>query len=483
MGAATATLTVRERTAPRHVYRPWAMSAVLMFADAFALALAVAVGFRLWRFINPDIPPLGIVMLVAPASAMAAFAHADLYPGVGVTAVQQIRRLWRSISLVYLLLTAALFLSKNGESYSRGGFFVAWIASLGLVPVGRWIAARCFEERPWWGVPVMIIGVGSSGRAVIRSLLINRVLAYRPVVCVDDDQRKHGECEGVPVQGYLSDTERLARAYATQHAIVAIPNMRRAHLIHHMRLWSRVFPRILLVPNLAGITSLWTEPRDLGGVLGLEVTQNLLNPWNQRIKRAADLILCLIGMVIAAPVLAICAVWIKRVSPGPAFYRQEREGHEGRTLHVLKLRTMYIDADSMLQRHLDQNPDDREAWNRFVKLKRDPRVLPGVGTFLRKTSLDELPQLWNILKGEMSLVGPRPFPSYHNQRFASDVRDLRRRVIPGLTGLWQISARSDGDLDVQASLDSYYIRNWSLWLDLYILIRTGRAVLKQDGSY
>ncbi|HEY7337650.1 MAG TPA: undecaprenyl-phosphate galactose phosphotransferase WbaP [Bryobacteraceae bacterium] len=483
MGAATATLTIRAQSGQRQVYRPWAMSAVLVITDLCSLSLAVAAGFILWRFVNPAVLAPGAAMLVAPASAVATFAQAGFYPGIGLTAVQQIRRSWRSITLVYLLLTAAMFLSKSWWADSRGGFFLAWIVSLAMTPWGRWISAHFFDSRPWWGAPVVVIGAGSVGRSVIRSLVANRILGYRPVVCVDDDARVHGECEGVPVLGSLADVELLARAYGASHAIVAIPTMPRDRLIRHMRAWSRVFPKIVILPNLAGVASLWTEPRDLGGLLGLEVRQNLLSAWNQGLKRAADVVLCGVGLVIAAPFLAVCAAWIKSVSPGSAFYRQEREGHQARTVQVLKLRTMYPNAEEMLEQHLAGNPEAREEWNRFVKLKHDPRILPGVGNFLRKTSLDELPQLWNILKGEMSLVGPRPFPAYHNRRFDPEFRDLRRQVIPGLTGLWQVSARSNGDLEVQTFLDSYYIRNWSLWLDLYILIRTGRAVLKQEGSY
>jgi lipopolysaccharide/colanic/teichoic acid biosynthesis glycosyltransferase len=171
-----------------------------------------------------------------------------------------------------------------------------------------------------------------------------------------------------------------------------------------------------------------------------------------------------------------------RVALAPR-YHQEREGFDGRRLRVWKLRTMHLEADRLLEEWLAAHPEDRIKWSRYFKLPRDPRILPFIGRILRRTSLDELPQLWSVLKGEMSLVGPRPFPDYHLEHFSQDFRALRTRVLPGLTGLWQVSARGDGDVEVQETLDTYYIRNWSPWLDLYILARTVAAVILARGAY
>jgi lipopolysaccharide/colanic/teichoic acid biosynthesis glycosyltransferase len=294
---------------------------------------------------------------------------------------------------------------------------------------------------------------------------------------LDDDQQKHGVCDGVPVVGTLDDPASVARDFRIGYAILAISGMPPERLVWHLRGWRRIFPRILITSESTGINTQWTEPRDLGPMIGFETHQKLLNPMVQWIKRTVDLLAASFGLIVCAPLLAACALWIRKTSPGNPFSTQEREGRDGTTLRILKLRTMFLNADEMLQSHLARDPSAREEWERSCKLKRDPRILPGVGHFLRKTSLDELPQLWNVLRGEMSLVGPRPFPAYHNARFDPEFLQVRTQVRPGLTGLWQVSARSDGDLDVQQSLNSYYIRNWSLRLDIYILARAVRAIL------
>ena len=287
----------------------------------------------------------------------------------------------------------------------------------------------------------------------------------------------------MPVAGPLAIAADLGRRLHIHYALVAMPSLKRQALLEVLERGGTAFSHLIVLPDLFGMASLWVSARDLGGVLGLEVRQNLLSPVNRAVKRGMDLVMGVAVGLLALPLLAAAVIWIKRVSPGSAFYEQERGGEAGRTIRVHKLRTMHPDADALLEAYLQRNPQAQLEWERYFKLRNDPRLLPGIGRLLRRTSLDELPQLWNVIKGEMSLVGPRPFPHYHLDQFSLEFRSLRARVLPGLTGLWQVSARSDGDLAVQQSLDTYYIRNWSLWLDLHILARTVRAVLFRQGAY
>jgi len=199
-------------------------------------------------------------------------------------------------------------------------------------------------------------------------------------------------------------------------------------------------------------------------------------------RRAADAGVALVAMVLALPFLAASAAAIWLVDRGPVFYSQKRIGRGGQVINVLKIRTMYVDSKMRLEQRLKEDSAARAEWERFFKLRDDPRVLGWLGRFLRRSSLDELPQIWNILRGDMSLIGPRPFPQYHLDSFDEAFRQTRQSCKPGLTGLWQVSARSNGDLDVQKTLDLSYIDNRSLWLDLYILLLTVPAVVKGTGA-
>jgi lipopolysaccharide/colanic/teichoic acid biosynthesis glycosyltransferase len=195
---------------------------------------------------------------------------------------------------------------------------------------------------------------------------------------------------------------------------------------------------------------------------------------NSVLKKVIDYALCIPLFIFSLPIMCIVALAVKIVSPGPTLFIQERIGLNGQLIKVIKFRTMYTDADERLKTYLQKNPEREAEWLQFFKLDNDPRVIPWIGTFLRKSSLDELPNLWNVLRRDLSLVGPRPFPHYHLAEFDHEFQQLRQTVWPGITGLWQVKR---GDTDVQIFLDTYYIRNWSIWMDLKILIYTIPVVL------
>jgi lipopolysaccharide/colanic/teichoic acid biosynthesis glycosyltransferase len=204
---------------------------------------------------------------------------------------------------------------------------------------------------------------------------------------------------------------------------------------------------------------------------------------NRGVKRAFDLALTVPVMLVAGPVIGIAALLVKIFSPGPAFFTQEREGEGGQVVRVYKIRTMVPNAEQRLAEYLRDDEEARFEWERFLKLRNDPRIIPVVGKVFRRFSIDELPQLWHVLTGEMSLVGPRIFALWHVARFPAEFRELRRQVPPGMTGLWQVAHRNSGDLKIQEIVDSYYIHNWSVWMDLWILFRTVRIVLTGKGAY
>lgn len=463
---------------------PWAVLGLLI-ADLLALEASLLLGYatrEVLSFWFPAKVPLEALRSIALALLFfpLGYALAGLYPGYGLAAVERIRRKVQVTFLLFLALIAWEWLFLR-EGWSRGVLGLALGYALLLVPLFAALAREVLVRRGVWGVPVVILGAGKSGALVANRLCADPVLGLRPMGFLDDDPGKWGlEVEGLPVLGGMGLAQDLAQR-GLRHAVLAIPGAGREKLARFLQ--ELPFPHILLVPDLFGVQSLWVSSRDLAGVLALEVKKNLLLRRNRLLKRALDYLLGVPLFLLSLPLIGLLALWVKRVSPGPAFYTQEREGYGGRTIRVWKLRTMYPDAEARLARYLEENPAAREEWERFFKLKNDPRVLPGVGHFLRRTSLDELPQLWNVLKGEMSLVGPRPFPRYHLEKFSEEFRRLRRSVLPGLTGLWQVSARSEGDLEVQEALDTYYIRNWSLWLDLYILARTVWVVLTRKGAY
>jgi Undecaprenyl-phosphate galactose phosphotransferase WbaP len=463
--------------------RSWATAAIVLI-DVVALELALLLGCTVRYYLHSIFPialaraqyqGLALGVLTLPL----AYYWMGLYPGYGMGAVQRIRgRVYATFSVFVVLLTWNY--AFQDHQWSRGVLLLTMFFALILAPTLEAPLRTFLIARGICGVPMLVLGGGSTGAMVVKTLKKESDLGFVPVAILDDNPAKWGsEIHGVPVVGPLSAAEAFAGR--AKVALIALPGIGRAHLSQLVQGLS--FANIIIVPDLFGIQSLWITSRDLGGVLGLEVKKNLLVPGNRLLKSVLDYSIAAPVFLASLPVLALAAIWIKMVSPGPVLFRQEREGPNGKRITLLKLRTMHRDAERLLVEYLESNPEEKLNWLRYFKLKNDPRVLPKMGWFLRRYSLDELPQLWNVLRGEMSLVGPRPFPYYHLDQFPASFRHLRASVMPGITGLWQVGARSDGDLKVQETEDTYYIRNWSPWLDIYILLRTLQTVLSAKGAY
>jgi Undecaprenyl-phosphate galactose phosphotransferase WbaP len=459
----------------------------LILSDMVALTVALGLGYAtrlvISSFWTPVELSLGNFLALAVSLLPIPFIFNLNNPDLS-SPVYRFRQRILIVLLTFMLLMLWDLVAIDGK-WSHGVILCALPFALTIPPFFFAIARSILDRLGVWGMPTVILGAGESGLRTLRTLTKNPEIGLRPIALFDDDPRKLGQVmDGVPVIGTFRDAAAWSGRADT--CILSIPSA-------SPRLLSTIlakvrFRHVIVIPELAidegsAVQSIGVQPRDLGGLIGLELNQNLQMLRSQVMKRLIDLAISLPVFLLTLPVLLLSAICIVIVSPGPVFFGHSRAGKSGRQFRMWKLRTMYPDSEARLSSYLAQNPSAQAEWERHFKLRKDPRVLPGIGAFLRKTSIDELPQLWNVIRGDMSLVGPRPFPAYHLERFTPSFQALRTHVAPGITGLWQTSARSDGDLRDQEFHDTFYIRNWSPWLDLYILSRTAYAVLSGKGAF
>ena len=464
---------------------------VLMASDLAALALSALTAYAVWGFGEIG-QPFAIYARLLPVLLLFPLIYAafGLYPGFGLGAPEIIRRLFSATSLTYILLASATFMVKLPSEYSRLTFGIAWALSLAALPLMRFAMLTAVRKFPWWGEPTVVIGNPSQIELTMDLLRDAKSLGYRVIgVLCSDRAFRGGEIGGVAVLG----GNDLAPALASGGVSTAIVwggarggytgrngTLDRANRIGWLQ---SQFRHVVILRGDDGLPVEHVQVRNLGTVLGIEFSNELLRSENRFVKRALDLILGTICLVVAAPVILICGTIVKIVSRGPMFYCQEREGLGGAKIKMWKLRTMHVDAERRLSAHLAGNPALRAEWESKLKLARDPRVVKGIGTFLRRFSIDELPQLLCVVGGTMSLVGPRPLPDYHLGIFPREFRELRQTVRPGLTGMWQVTVRNSGGLEEHQRYDSYYVRNWSMWLDFYVMAKTVFAVLAAKGAF
>jgi Undecaprenyl-phosphate galactose phosphotransferase WbaP len=400
-----------------------------------------------------------------------------LYPGVSINPVTEVRSVSLANASAFLFISVMLALHRTAAASHLICLSTCVSASV-LILVIRASVRQVGSRFDWWGYSVVMFGGGAVALSVLRRLTSQPHLGLRPVAMIVD-QINDIRIEGIPV--FKSEHLCQIASGGVRHAIVAAPELSQSEFAEVIERGGDAFPHLILIPDTDFIWKAGSYTRDLMGILGIQVRNNLLDRRSRIAKRAIDLACATALVLILFPLLAIIFLLIAADSGFPVFYFQKRLGRGGRTFHMWKFRTMSRNSSAVLDHYLAANPEMRKEWTERQKLRIDPRITR-MGRALRKTSLDELPHLWNVIKGDMSLVGPRPIIDAEVAKYQA-AYSVYTKTTPGLTGLWQVSGRNHTTYAERVAYDIYYVRNWSVWMDIYLLAKTFGAVFTGDGAY
>ena len=486
------------------------VKAGLVVADAFAAALSFILAFTVregvsafaagrWLAWSEDFAPYGVLLAFVVAIRLLSFRYCDLYRLRGeFSFVDDLIGIFKATAIGSLLIVAAAFLYRGGFefrafSYARGVFvvdFVFVLLSVGVIRLFIRSVQTFVRSREINLIPTLVVGRGHEASLFIREMRERPALGYR-VIGVIDAQTTHADqadsYEGVPVVGTLEGLPEAIRDSGANEVIIADPQVNGDALFEvMMRCGRRRGIEFRIAPSLFNCLPRKTEIDQIGVLPMIRLFREPLSSGARILKRTSDLVISALAIGLLLPLWLLIALLIKLDTKGPVFYTQERVGMDGRLFLLYKFRTMVANADSELHREYQRafiaGRAEANLGNEqkpTYKLLADPRITR-VGKFLRKTSLDEVPQLLNVLLGDMSIVGPRPPIPYEVEAYELWHRK-RLDMKPGLTGLWQVSGRNRLPFEEMVRLDLFYIENWSLLLDLKIILRTGFVMLGREG--
>ena len=450
-----------------------AVRASLALGDAVAGAAAAAVALMVVK---------GDAGSFSPALAFATLAWPLVgvltghYPAYGRPSHRELAGSVNVAAMGTLLVAGATVLLPALE-LSAGALAVTLAASVVLVPGVRALVKGALRALHLWGRAVVVLGTGPSAARTARHLARHPGLGLHPVAAFG---ASGWDLDDPPVLGRLEDAWRYVREHDVKHVIVAPDAARELAFDEVLRHADRQLRYVQYLPDLGGLPASSVTAAPLGSSLALEVRNQLASPTNRAVKRAMDLVLATIMLAALAVPLALVALVIRLDSPGSPFHLSPRVGRGGRPFRCVKFRTMHRDAEQRLEELLADDPAAREEYGRYRKLTNDPRITR-VGRVLRRLSIDEFPQLVNVLLGQMSLVGPRPYLVSELEDMGPE-RDLIFLARPGITGYWQVEARNEVSFEERQAMEAHYVRNWSVWWDLEILLRTPIVMLSPNGK-
>ncbi|UEP59816.1 undecaprenyl-phosphate galactose phosphotransferase WbaP [Acidithiobacillus ferriphilus] len=386
-----------------------------------------------------------------------------------------------------LLLALNATIAFSGKwPLSRLWLFSTWVLALGLLPMTRWLVHQALQRMGVWVRPVVVIGCGQNAAEATRALNSDPMLGYsvqRVLVPGGCSPAAGSFPTRAPIEALGEDPLATLAHLGNPHVVLALDMDQWEAQERLVRSLGISYPNLTIAPPLRGLPLFGMEIMHFFSheVLMLRVRDNLARLGPRITKRLFDLMAASLLVVLLSPLLFYIAWRIRREDGGPVFFIQKRVGRQGRQFGCLKFRSMVMDAEDRLKRYLHSYPDLAAEYEINFKICNDPRVTR-IGKFLRRGSLDELPQLFNVLRGDMSLVGPRPLLERELDRYGENIC-LYHMVHPGITGLWQVSGRSETTFDERAQLDAWYVKNWTLWYDIVILLRTVKVVLRREGAY
>jgi Undecaprenyl-phosphate galactose phosphotransferase WbaP len=461
------------------------MGLLMLAADLLGFSAAVSLVLLVNEFVHlfvlqPSDLKYSVILLIC----LLLFINSRLYPGVGINPAVEIKLVTQYTSMSFIMGMILFSVIQLGWRLNIFAFLAVGAASLLTVLLARWGTRIAAAQLGLWGEPVVMLGHAKQFTELSCYFCQRRRLGFVPVISTNNAvQRKCAICP-VPVISFdelcLSHTNRFLdqgiHTILVDSSFAASFSGRKA--ISELL---RLFQHVIFVSDMDWLEGASLSVNDYEGLVGVEAQKNKLGMLDTALKRSMDILFAVLIGIFSLPIMVVSAILIKLDSPGPVFYKHERLGKNGRVIKVYKFRTMVTDADRLLAGFLESHAQARLEWEQDQKLREDPRITR-VGRYLRNFSIDELPQLYNVIKGEMSLIGPRPM-MLNQMKLYGDRIEVYCGVQPGLTGFWQVSGRNHTTFEERVHYDVYYVRNWSVWLDLYILLRTVWVVLSRDGAY
>ena len=397
--------------------------------------------------------------------------------------LETVKAVFYSVCAAALTCLVIIYFTKTGPLTSRLFFGLFCIFVLFNIYVAKYLLLKFLKKSHLLSAPVLLVGAGKTAERVLRFFQEDLGYRYNVVGIIDDAPVAPQIAERYGLCGRFDEAERIVQETGVKDVIITAPGLTRDKLTE---LITRIQPHVRnlsFVPDLIGTPVSGVEPHVLFSeeILMLAIHNNLAIRRNRIIKRLFDLVCTIFGGLLLSPVLLLLALVVAIENHGHVIFTHMRIGKDGKPFPCYKFQTMVPDAEKKLAAYLAANPEAKREWEESFKLTHDPRVTK-LGAFLRRTSLDELPQIFNVLRGEMSLVGPRPIVREEIPRYGDKFREYAM-VLPGITGMWQTSGRSDTTYEERVEMDTWYVRNWSLWIDLVYLFKTFKAVFFAKGAY